>query len=268
MVFSPCLIVLLPCFGFPFDPLRVEVSAGPLQVEVQKVANVLDVGSGVRHTRIQLGLSWKENFKPIFLDTVVQEMAAKAQGTAVVEPKRAGAIWSPVESLRKSNLEAVLPQLRNYSEMEFSGKIRMIVPVGWQELDLGSVKQSSEKPDSLPPVLWKNGFSVRVARVTVKPNRLSIQVDTKLPAGGPELDTNQNWAILNELMLAGPGGKNLKPQGQVLDLLESDRAMITHHFLFKAGNEITGEGWRIVYKTPSGIQMQEYPFKFPALPLP
>lgn len=267
MLIHPCLLLVCSIFSMQLDPIKVTASSGPIQIEVRKVSNVLDFASGSRHTRLQLGLSWKEGFKPILLDSMIQGMEVKAHGKQVFASKPTGAIWMPVESLDKATVEAVLPHLGG-REIDFSGAIRVIVPMDWKDLDLGSLKQALAKLDSLPPVLGKNGFSTRVSKLTETPNRISIQVDTKLPSGGPELDTNQNWAILNELNLIGPGEAVLKAQGQVVDLLESDRAVITYHFIPKSGRDFSWEGWRIRYQTPGMVEKKELPFLLKAVPLP
>ncbi|MEY4393938.1 MAG: hypothetical protein RL595_1187 [Planctomycetota bacterium] len=238
----------------------------PIQFQISRISNIID-SSGNRYSRAEISATWDKDFRPILMDAFIHEVSVQGDGEKIPAKSMNGSSWFPVDSLGKTTLELTLPSLRKHQFMALAGKIRAIVPYGWKDLELGSLNQALENPKDIKPVLGKNGFSCRVTQLLEKPARVSIQVDVKLPSGGPELDTSQNWAILNEMKVL-QGDKALPPLGQVIDLLESERVIITYHFdarPFKADRE--GK-WNIIYTSPAGIEKKEIPFSFAKVPLP
>ena len=256
--------VLLSLGGFQ-NPIQTD-STVPIQFQISKISNIIDA-SKVRFSRAEISVSWNHEFRPILMDAFVHDVSIVADGEKVAVKSMNGSSWFPVDSLGKTTLELVLPSLRKYQSMVLAGKIRAIVPFGWKDLELGSLSLALDNPKELKSFSGKNGFSCRVTQALEKPSRVSIQVDVKLPSGGPELDTSQNWAILNEMKVI-QRDRSLPLLGQVIDLLESDRAIITYHFdarLFKADRQ--GQ-WNIIYTSPAGIEKKEIPFSFDNVPLP
>ena len=119
------------------------------------------------------------------------------------------------------------------------------------------------------PEVNKKGSSSSLKKVATGTTKISFGIQTEIGTQGPEFDTSQNWAVLNQLKLVNK--KNLKEwpaDGYIVEIMENRAASIMYHFLLKDKALGDFSDWNLVYKSVTAMKYQEIPFQFDMVPIP
>ena len=119
------------------------------------------------------------------------------------------------------------------------------------------------------PFVNNKGSSSSLKKVITGTTKISFGIQTEIGNQGPEFDTSQNWAVLNQLKLVNK--KNLKvwpADGYIVEMMENRTASITYHFLLKDKALGDFSDWNLVYKSVTAMKYQDVPFQFDMVPIP
>ena len=124
--------------------------------------------------------------------------------------------------------------------------------------DLAIVKSTQEK------------VTVAIARLSVKGDPWTLQVELTYPPGGPRFESYQSWLTQNQIALVSKDGKRrLAPSGQSVDRLTDAGAVVTYYFA-ESREQPRGKpaDWRLEYVTPAPLREVQVPYEFKEVPLP
>ena len=240
------------------------------KTKVLRVSSVIDLAFSNSVTKLDLLLEWSDKVEPVLINTVAYEIESIYDGKPLAVIATKGKSFAPVDGANSLPLVVNLPYLkRNLAEtFSIKGKIKAIVPVGFEQIEFGSLSKlvAGQKEQ---PLQLKKGFSCSLKKVVVGTAKISFGIEAEMEAQGPDFDTSQNWAVLNQLKLVNNKIRKEWPaDGYLVEMMENRTAVITYHFLLK--DKIVGDfsDWSLVYKAVTGMKYQDIPFQFDTVPIP
>ena len=270
-------VVLLFVFAFSFliaslHGLEVQTPGSSFfKTKLTRVSSVIDLGFSNSVTKLDFLLEWSDKVEPVLINTVAYEIESKYEGNSLAPIATKGKSFAPVEGAKSLPFAINIPYLKRGKADTFSiqGKIQAIIPVGFEQIELGSLSKLVAEGVKDQLVVNKKGSSSSLKKVITGTTKISFGIKTELGAQGPEFDTSQNWAVLNQLKLVNK--KNLKEwpaDGYIIEMMENRAASIMYHFLLK--DKVLGDfsDWNLVYKSVTAMKYQEIPFQFDIVPIP
>jgi|GEM_PF-358653 len=251
---------------------KTQDSTKPLfKTKLSRVSSSIDLVFPNSVTKLDFLLEWANKVEPVLINTVPYEIECKYEGKPLVVVSTKGKSFAPVDGINSLPFVINLPYLKRNQAEAFSiqGKIKAILPVGFEQVELGSLSKLVAEGAKDQPLIIKKGFSCSLKKVIAGAVRISFGIQTEIEAQGPEFDTSQNWAILNQLKLVNK--QNLKEwpaDGYIVETMANRNAMITYHFLLKDKNLGDFLDWNLVYKAVTGMKYQDIPFQFDKVPIP
>ncbi len=240
------------------------------KTKVLRVSSVIDLAFSNSVTKLDLLLEWSDKVEPVLINTVAYEIESIYEGKPLAVIATKGKSFAPVDGTNSLPLVVNLPYLKRNLAQTFSikGKIKAIVPVGFEQIEFGSLSKlvAGQKEQ---PLQLKKGFSCSLKKVVVGTAKISFGIEAEMEAQGPDFDTSQNWAVLNQLKLVNNKTRKEWPaDGYLVEMMENRTAVITYHFLLK--DKIVGDfsDWSLVYKAVTGMKYQDIPFQFDTVPIP
>ena len=257
--------------GFAFQEKPQDSIELFFKTKLSRISSAIDLIFPNSVTKLDFLLEWANKVEPVLINTVPYEIESKYEGKPLVVIASKGKSFAPVEGINSLPFVINLPYLkRNLAEtFSIQGKIKAILPVGFEQVELGTLSKLVVEGTKDQPLVLKKGFSCSLKKVVAGAIRISFSIQTEIEAQGPEFDTSQNWAILNQLKLVNK--KNLKEyssDGYIVESMANRNAMITYHFLLKDKNLGDFSDWNLVYKAVVGMKYQEIPFQFDKVPIP
>lgn len=240
------------------------------KTKVLRVSSVIDLAFSNSVTKLDLLLEWSDKVEPVLINTVAYEIESKYEGKPLAVIATKGKSFAPVDGTNSLPLVVNLPYLkRNLAEtFSIKGKIKSIVPVGFEQIEFGSLsKLVAGQKDQ--PLQLRKGFSCSLKKVVVGTAKISFGIEVEIEPQGPDFDTSQNWAVLNQLKLVNNKTRKEWPtDGYLVEIMENRTAVITYHFLLK--DKIVGDfsDWALVYKAVIGMKYQDIHFQFDKVPIP
>ena len=270
-------VVLLFVFAFSFliaslHGLEVQTPGSSFfKTKLTRVSSVIDLGFSNSVTKLDFLLEWSDKVEPVLINTVAYEIESKYEGNTLAPMATKGKSFAPVEGAKSLPFVINLPYLKRGKADTFSiqGKIQAIIPVGFEQIELGTLSKLVAEGVKDQPGVNKKGSSSSLKKVITGTTKISFGIQTEIGAQGPEFDTSQNWAVLNQLKLVNK--KNLKEwpaDGYIIEMMENRAASIMYHFLLK--DKVLGDfsDWNLVYKSVTAMKYQEIPFQFDMVPIP
>lgn len=270
-------VVLLFVFAFSFliaslHGLEVQTPGSSFfKTKLTRVSSVIDLGFSNSVTKLDFLLEWSDKVEPVLINTVAYEIESKYEGNTLAPMATKGKSFAPVEGAKSLPFVINLPYLKRGKADTFSiqGKIQAIIPVGFEQIELGTLSKLVAEGVKDQPGVNKKGSSSSLKKVITGTTKISFGIQTEVGAQGPEFDTSQNWAVLNQLKLVNK--KNLKEwpaDGYIIEMMENRAASIMYHFLLK--DKVLGDfsDWNLVYKSVTAMKYQEIPFQFDIVPIP
>ena len=270
-------VVLLFVFAFSFliaslHGLEVQTPGSSFfKTKLTRVSSVIDLGFSNSVTKLDFLLEWSDKVEPVLINTVAYEIESKYEGNTLAPMATKGKSFAPVEGAKSLPFVINLPYLKRGKADTFSiqGKIQAIIPVGFEQIELGSLSKLVAEGVKDQLGVNKKGSSSSLKKVITGTTKISFGIQTEIGAQGPEFDTSQNWAVLNQLKLVNK--KNLKEwpaDGYIIEMMENRAASIMYHFLLK--DKVLGDfsDWNLVYKSVTAMKYQEIPFQFDIVPIP
>ncbi len=240
------------------------------KTKVVRVSSVIDLAFSNSVTKLDLLLEWSDKVEPVLINTVAYEIESIYEGKPLAVIATKGKSFAPVDGTNSLPLVVNLPYLKRNLAQTFSikGKIKAIVPVGFEQIEFGSLSKlvAGQKEQ---PLQLKKGFSCSLKKVVVGTAKISFGIEAEMEAQGPDFDTSQNWAVLNQLKLVNNKIRKEWPaDGYLVEMMENRTAVITYHFLLK--DKIVGDfsDWALIYKAVTGMKYQDIPFQFDTVPIP
>ena len=240
------------------------------KTKVLRVSSVIDLAFSNSVTKLDLLLEWSDKVEPVLINTVAYEIESIYEGKPLAVIATKGKSFAPVDGTNSLPLVVNLPYLkRNLAEtFSIKGKIKSIIPVGFEQIEFGSLSKlvAGQKEQ---PLQLKKGFSCSLKKVVVGTAKISFGIEAEMEAQGPDFDTSQNWAVLNQLKLVNNKSRKEWPaDGYLVEMMENRTAVITYHFLLK--DKIVGDfsDWALIYKAVTGMKYQDIPFQFDTVPFP
>ena len=241
------------------------------KTKLTRVSSAIDLDFSNSVTKLDFLLEWSDKVEPVLINTVAYEIEYKYEGKTLVPTSTKGKSFAPVEGAKSLPFVINLPYLKRGKAETFSiqGKIQAIIPVGFEQIELGSLsKLVAEGVKDQPRVNNKGSYS-SLKKVITGTTKISFGIHTEIGDQGPEFDTSQNWAVLNQLKLVNK--KNLKEwpaDGYIVEMMENRTASITYHFLVKDKALGDFSDWNLVYKCVTAMKYQDIPFQFDMVPIP
>ena len=270
-------VVLLFVFAFSFliaslHALEVQTPGSSFfKTKLTRVSSVIDLGFSNSVTKLDFLLEWSDKVEPVLINTVAYEIESKYEGNTLAPMATKGKSFAPVEGAKSLPFVINLPYLKRGKADTFSiqGKIQAIIPVGFEQIELGTLSKLVAEGVKDQPGVNKKGSSSSLKKVITGTTKISFGIQTEIGTQGPEFDTSQNWAVLNQLKLVNK--KNLKEwpaDGYIIEMMENRAASIMYHFLLK--DKVLGDfsDWNLVYKSVTAMKYQEIPFQFDIVPIP
>jgi len=270
-------VVLLFVFAFSFliaslHGLEVQTPGSSFfKTKLTRVSSVIDLGFSNSVTKLDFLLEWSDKVEPVLINTVAYEIESKYEGNTLAPIATKGKSFAPVEGGQSLPFVINLPYLKRGKADTFSiqGKIQAIIPVGFEQIELGSLSKLVAEGVKDQLGVNKKGSSSSLKKVKTGTTKISFGIQTEIGAQGPEFDTSQNWAVLNQLKLVNK--KSLKEwpaDGYIIEMMENRAASIIYHFLLK--DKVLGDfsDWNLVYKSVTAMKYQEIPFQFDIVPIP
>ena len=241
------------------------------KTKLTRVSSVIDLGFSNSVTKLDFLLEWSDKVEPVLINTVAYEIESKYEGNTLAPIATKGKSFAPVEGGQSLPFVINLPYLKRGKADTFSiqGKIQAIIPVGFEQIELGSLSKLVAEGVKDQLGVNKKGSSSSLKKVKTGTTKISFGIQTEIGAQGPEFDTSQNWAVLNQLKLVNK--KSLKEwpaDGYIIEMMENRAASIMYHFLLK--DKVLGDfsDWNLVYKSVTAMKYQEIPFQFDMVPIP
>ena len=270
-------VVLLFVFAFSFliaslHALEVQTPGSSFfKTKLTRVSSVIDLGFSNSVTKLDFLLEWSDKVEPVLINTVAYEIESKYEGNTLAPMATKGKSFAPVEGAKSLPFVINLPYLKRGKADTFSiqGKIQAIIPVGFEQIELGTLSKLVAEGVKDQPGVNKKGSSSSLKKVATGTTKISFGIQTEIGAQGPEFDTSQNWAVLNQLKLVNK--KNLKEwpsDGYIVEMMENRAASIMYHFLLKDKALGDFSDWNLVYKSVTAMKYQEIPFQFDMVPIP
>ena len=270
-------VVLLFVFAFSFliaslHGLEVQTPGSSFfKTKLTRVSSVIDLGFSNSVTKLDFLLEWSDKVEPVLINTVAYEIESKYEGNTLAPIATKGKSFAPVEGAKSLPFAINIPYLKRGKADTFSiqGKIQAIIPVGFEQIELGTLSKLVAEGVKDQLGVNKKGSSSSLKKVITGTTKISFGIQTEIGAQGPEFDTSQNWAVLNQLKLVNK--KNLKEwpaDGYIIEMMENRAASIMYHFLLK--DKVLGDfsDWNLVYKSVTAMKYQEIPFQFDIVPIP
>ena len=241
------------------------------KTKLTRVSSVIDLDFSNSVTKLDFLLEWSDKVEPVLINTVAYEIESKYEGKTLAPISTKGKSFAPVEGAKSLPFVINIPYLKRAKAETFSiqGKIQAIIPVGFEQIEFGSLSKLFAEGVKDQPGVNKKGSSSSLKKVITGTTKISFGIQTEIGAQGPEFDTSQNWAVLNQLKLVNK--KNLKEwpaDGYIIEMMENRAASIMYHFLLK--DKVLGDfsDWNLVYKSVTAMKYQEIPFQFDIVPIP
>ena len=241
------------------------------KTKLTRVSSVIDLDFSNSVTKLDFLLEWSDKVMPVLINTVAFEIESKYEGKTLAPISTKGKSFAPVEGVQSLPFVINLPYLKRGKAETFSiqGKIQAIIPVSFEQIELGSLSKLVAEGVKAQLGLNKKGSSSSLKKVITGTTKISFGIQTEIGDQGPEFDTSQNWAVLNQLKLANK--KNLKEwpaDGYIVEMMENRTASITYHFLLKDKALGDFSDWNLVYKSVTAMKYQDIPFQFDMVPIP
>lgn len=241
------------------------------KTKLARVSSVIDLDFSNSVTKLDFLLEWSDKVMPVLINTVAYEIESKYEGKTLAPISTKGKSFAPVEGVQSLPFVINLPYLKRGKAETFSiqGKIQAIIPVSFEQIELGSLSKLVAEGVKDQSGVNKKGSSSSLKKVITGTTKISFGIQTEIEDQGPEFDTSQNWAVLNQLKLVNK--KNLKEwsaDGYVVELMENRTASITYHFLLKDKALGDFSDWNLVYKSVTAMKYQDIPFQFDMVPIP
>lgn len=241
------------------------------KTKLTRVSSVIDLGFSNSVTKLDFLLEWSDKVEPVLINTVAYEIESKYEGKTLAPISTKGKSFAPVEGVQSLPFVINLPYLKRGKAETFSiqGKIQAIIPVSFEQIELGSLSKLVAEGVKDQPGVNKKGSSSSLKKVITGTTKISFGIQTEIGAQGPEFDTSQNWAVLNQLKLVNK--KNLKEwpaDGYIVEMMENRTASIMYHFLLKDKALGDFSDWNLVYKSVTAMKYQDIPFQFDTVPIP
>ena len=241
------------------------------KTKLTRVSSAIDLDFSNSVTKLDFLLEWSDKVEPVLINTVAYEIESKYEGKGLAPISTKGKSFAPVEGTKSLPFVINLPYLKRGKAETFSiqGRIQAIIPVGFDQIELGSLSKLVAEGVKDQPKVNKKGFSSSLKKVITGTTKISFGIQTEIGNQGPEFDTSQNWAVLNQLKLVNK--KNLKvwpADGYIVEMMENRTASITYHFLLKDKALGDFSDWNLVYKSVTAMKYQDVPFQFDMVPIP
>ena len=241
------------------------------KTKLTRVSSVIDLAFSNSVTKLDFLLEWSDKVEPVLINTVAYEIESKYEGKTLAPISTKGKSFAPVEGTKSLPFVINLPYLKRGKGDTFSiqGKIKAIIPEGFEQIELGSLSKLVAEGVKDQPGVIKKGSSSSLKKVITGTTKISFGIQTEIGDQGPEFDTSQNWAVLNQLKLVNK--KNLKEwpaDGYIVEMMENRTASITYHFLLKDKALGDFSDWNLVYKSVTAMKYQDIPFQFDTVQIP
>jgi hypothetical protein len=241
------------------------------KTKVIRVSSAIDLAFSNSVTKLDLLIEWPNKVEPVLINTVPYGIECKYEGKSIEVVSTKGKSFAPVDGTNSLPFFINLPYLkRNQAEtFAIQGKIKAILPLGFEQVELGSLSKLVAEGAKDHTLISKKGFSCSLNKVIAGAVKISFGIQTEIEAQGPDFDTSQNWGVLNQLKLVNKKNpKEWPADGYIVEMMDNRKAVITYHFLFKDKTLGDFSDWTLVYKAVTGMQYQDIPFKFDSLPIP
>jgi len=274
--FKKCVVIL---FVFAFSLLIARLYAFEVKVidssffktKLTRVSSVIDLDFSNSVTKLDFLLEWSDKVEPVLINTVAYEIESKYEGKTLAPISTKGKSFAPVEGVKSLPFVINLPYLKRGKAETFSiqGKIQAIIPVGFEKIELGSLSKLIAEGVKDQPRRNKKGSYSSLKKVITGTTKISFGIQTEIGDQGPEFDTSQNWAVLNQLKLVNQNDlKEWPADGYIVEMMENRTASITYHFLLKDKALGDFSDWNLVYRSVTAMKYQDIPFQFDVVPIP
>lgn len=270
-------VVLLFVFAFSFLIASLYAYEGKtlgssfFKTKLTRVSSVIDLDFSNSVTKLDFLLVWSDKVEPVLINTVAYEIESKYQGKVLAPISTKGKSFAPVEGVKSLPFVINIPYLKRDKAETFSiqGRIQAIIPVGFDQIELGSLSKLVAEGVKDQPKVNNKGSSSSLKKVITGTTKISFGIQTEIGNQGPEFDTSQNWSVLNQLKLVNKKNhKEWPADGYIVEMMENRTASITYHFFLKDKALGDFSDWNLVYKSVTAMRYQDIPFQFDMVPIP
>jgi hypothetical protein len=243
------------------------------RLAVTRVAASRDLEGTTSVYTATLEVAWEPELRPLLLETRPQGLRVEDDGKREIPVAQEGSSEAPVDGRLSLAFDIPLPALpRSCARIGLlEGKLVAVAPSKMLTFTFDSLARLAEAGQGgAGRRQVQEGVVCTIRKVTLAPERWSVQVGLNYPPGGKTLESYQSGVVNNEMVLESTDGKRrLASSGYVLDSATARRAEITYHFLDRGGRgRGRPEDWKLTYRTPAALVEIPIRFSFKDVPLP
>jgi hypothetical protein len=251
------------------DTARSQQSAKPanlgsvFRAQVREISLTRDLGTGAHFCKVQLEVTWKPQYKPLFLSAGTIKVRFGPDKTTVerqVEQKDSGSIPVAGKANAEIDVQVPAPDRSAATIKQLEGSFAVIVPRKMLQFTFDQLK-------AVPATKQEDGIEASLRGFVADEDHWTARIALQYPKGGPTFESYQDWLVNNKAVLEKIGGKERwKPSGERTLKRTSRQAVIEYYFENSSGKKPAQ--WRLVYDTPGPIVEVTVPFRFNNLLLP
>jgi hypothetical protein len=252
---------------------------GRFRFSVKKVTTsrdleVRDDVPGRGATTIAIEVAWDPELQPLYLETrphAVRFVDDKKHALTIPDD---GSSVAPVDGRIATGIDLRLPPLpRTVAKISsLEGRLSMIGPSKMLTFTFDRLDKLARANRSDPErAVTQEGVTCRIRNVKLPADHWTIEVALDYPPGMKQLDSNQSWAVNNEMTLESTDGKTrFASTNYVLTSATPGHAVLSYHFRDKSGRAPPGKpsDWRVSYRAPANLIEMPIKFAFKDIPLP
>jgi hypothetical protein len=245
--------------------------SGLFRVSLRRFVSVRDLDTDKHNLSASLEIAWEPRFHPLLLESKPQSFVVQGSDGKTLRNETAGSVLTAVEQPLATVIDLHLPALPPKADKIslLKGELSAIGPTKMLDFSFDNLAELATTPRNR----IQEGIQVDVNKVTLDPERWTVQVTLRYPPGGPHFESYQSWVANNEMTLVNTvTGQRIPNNGNYnTEILTDTRAVINYHFVDeRARKPFRGtkpEQWNVQYRTPAAIVQVQIPFEFKDVPL-
>jgi hypothetical protein len=249
-------------------PQKLPVSLhGPFRVTVKRLANSLDVDTGMHFCVLTLELAWEPRFGPYLVEPGAASITAGGGFTGKI-PSR---VSLPVTEHNAREVELQFPAPPRTAQVldELRGRFVVTTPIKQHRFEFKWPQTKVQK--------GTDGVQVTVDSVTTTADRWTVDLTVEHPAAAPHFDSFQKW-LGGKVWLdssscvfergAGENLEVLRPDPLRRQIVSATANRVTVRYQFPVTNAGEASNWKLVCSSPGRMVEMAVPYQFQNLPLP
>jgi hypothetical protein len=245
--------------------------SGLFRLSLRRLVAVRDLDTDKNTYTASLEIAWEPRFRPLLLDGKPQSLIVEDDKGARLPSEPTGSVLTAVEQPLATVVDVHFPSPPSSAVKigVLKGELSAIGPTKMLTFTFENLQELAKAPKQQV----QGGIQVDVTKVTLDPERWTVQVTLRYPAGGAHFESYQSWVVNNEMNLvnATTGLQLPNNSNYNTETLSDTRAVVNYHFVDDRTRKLIRgtkpDLWKVQYRTPAAIVQVPIPFEFKDVPL-